>query len=184
LASSVLGWLIDGGIVCFLVLQTFIGWRRGLLWQAAGVASVAFGVLLGLLLAPAFSGFVSRHICNDLLQARVICFIFIMGCVGLLLRLAAAWAEVRSESGLQKQQKETRRAHDRVLGGIFGALKGFVLALLLIAIAVTVSPQSRLWRHSALAEPMAAAGSRLLPDGAALAVQRWASQPKTATAQR
>jgi uncharacterized membrane protein required for colicin V production len=181
-AASLLGGMIDGGIVAFLILQTFLGWRRGLLWQAAGVASIAFGVLLGLLLTPMFSEFLTRNITSDSFRAKLIGFIFIVGCVGVLLRLAAAWAEVQSESGLQKKQKEVRRAHDRVLGGIFGAVKGSVLALLLIAAAVTFSPQSRVWRHSSLAEPMAIAGSRLLPDGAVIEVKRWVARSSSASA--
>ena len=47
------GLVVDAAMLGFLVLHTFLGWRRGLLWQAAGMASLLLGVGLGLgLLLP------------------------------------------------------------------------------------------------------------------------------------
>ena len=170
------GRILDGMIVAFLLLQTFLGWRRGLLWQAAGVASLAFGVILGWALAPLMAEYLTEHVTSNLFRAKLIAFLFILGSVGLTLRLAAAWAEVRSEKNLPKNERELRRAEDRVLGGIFGALKGSVLCLVLIAAIVSLYPNNRMWSRSALATPFAVAGSRLLPDGAVKEGKRWASQ--------
>lgn len=170
------GRVLDGMIVAFLLLQTFLGWRRGLLWQAAGVASLAFGVILGWVLAPVLAEYLTEHVTSNLFRAKLIAFLFVLGTVGLTLRLAAAWAEVRSEKGLPKPERELRRAEDRVLGGIFGALKGCILCLVLIAAIVSMYPQNRIWTRSALATPFAVAGSRLLPDGAVKEVKRWAAQ--------
>ena len=170
------GKILDGIIVAFLLLQTFLGWRRGLLWQAAGVASLAFGVILGWVLAPVMSEYLTEHVTSNLFRAKLIAFLFVMGATGLTLRLAAAWAEVRSEKGLPKTERDLRRAEDRVLGGIFGALKGCVLCLVLIAAIVSLYPNNRLWSRSALATPFAVAGSRLLPDGAVREVKRWAAE--------
>jgi uncharacterized membrane protein required for colicin V production len=170
------GRVLDGMIIAFLLLQTFLGWRRGLLWQAAGVASLAFGVILGWVLAPVMAEYLTEHVTSNLFRAKLIAFLFILGSVGLMLRLAAAWAEVRSEKNLPKNERELRRAEDRVLGGIFGALKGSVLCLVLIAAIVSLYPNNRMWSRSALATPFAVAGSRLLPDGAVKEVKRWATQ--------
>ena len=170
------GWLVDGSIVAFLLLQTFLGWRRGLLWQAAGVASIGFGVALGLALAPAIGARLTEHVTSDLFRARMIGFLFVVALVGFSLRMLAAWAEVRTESGLKREERETRRGQDRILGGIFGALKGSVLALIIVAASVAIYPDSGLWQRSSLARPLAVAGSRLLPEGAVEEVSQWASK--------
>ncbi|MFH0939604.1 MAG: CvpA family protein [Planctomycetota bacterium] len=168
-----LGMALDAAIVGFLLLQTFLGWRRGLLWQAASVASIAFGLLLGLLLAPVIGARLTESVTSDLFRAKLIAFIFVVAVVGFSLRLIAAWAEVRAEQGLPKEERELRRADDRILGGIFGALKGCVLSLVIIAISVTFWPENRIWQYSKLSSPMAVAGSRLLPEGAVKEVKRW-----------
>jgi uncharacterized membrane protein required for colicin V production len=170
------GLLFDAGVAAFLVLQAFLGWRRGFLWQAAGVASVAFGVLLGLYFSPALATWMNAVVTSNPFHAKLLAFLFILGTVGFTLRMAAAWAEVHSETNLPKQEKELRRADDRMLGGIFGALKGCVLALMLVAAAVTFWPHWKIWRDSALAQPMAVAGARLLPPEAMREVSLWAER--------
>lgn len=170
------GRLFDGGIIIFLLLQTYLGWRRGLLWQAAGVASIFFGVLLGWLLSPLAGAALHEHITSNPFRARLVGFLFVVASVGCALRMLAAWAEVRSEQGLPKPERDRRRADDRILGGIFGALKGCVLALVLVAAAVTCFPDFRAWPQSALVPPLAAAGSRLLPSGAVKEAAQWASR--------
>jgi len=167
---------VDCFIVGFLILQTYLGWRRGLLWQVAGVASLAFGVILGLVLAPYLARILTEHVTSNLFRAKLIAFLFVIGSVGLCLRIAAAIAEVHSEKGLPKKERELRRADDRILGGIFGALKGSVLSLVIVAAAVTLYPHAPLWNESRLASPLAVAGSRLLPGGAVNEVRRWAAR--------
>jgi len=170
------GALVDGFIVLFLILQTYLGWRRGLLWQVAGVASIIFGLLLGWALAPILGGVVNQHIASNEFHARLVAFIFVQAMVGFSLRMAAAWAEVRSEQGLAQKEKEQRRAEDRILGGIFGALKGCVVTLVIVGAAGSCFPRSPLWPNSQLAAPLARAGARLLPDGAVKEVAQWASR--------
>src|SRR5687767_13730200 len=97
------GWFVDGCIAGFLLLQTFLGWRRGFLWQVAGVASVAFGVLLGLFLSPFLGDFFNDNVTSNPYYAHLLAFLLILSSVGLTLRLLAAWAEVRTESGLPKK---------------------------------------------------------------------------------
>ncbi|HEY3320778.1 MAG TPA: CvpA family protein [Planctomycetota bacterium] len=167
-------FFIDGLILAFLLLQTFLGFRRGLLWQAAGVASLAFGVILGWFLAPALAPYLTERITSDLFRAKLIVFLFVLASVGFTLRLIAAWAEVRSESGVPSKVREARRADDRILGGIFGAMKGCVLSMLIIAGLVSIYPDSKIWPRSNLAGPLATAGLRLLPAGAIQDAKRWA----------
>lgn len=170
------GWMIDALIVAFLVLQTFLGWRRGLLWQVAGVASIGFGVAIGGALAPAIGARLLENVTSDLFRAKLIGFLFVLALVGFILRMLAAWAEVRTETGLKKEDRDSRRAQDRILGGIFGALKGCVIALIATAACVAIYPSSTLWENSSLARPLALAGSRLLPEGAVQEVSQWASK--------
>ena len=114
-----------------------------------------------------------EYVASEPFQAKIVVFVLVVGCVGFLVRMIAAWAEVHSEHGLPRQEREARRKDDRILGGIFGALKGCVMVLLLVAIGVSCCPKSALWNNSKLAGPLAVAGSRLLPDGAVQQVKRW-----------
>jgi uncharacterized membrane protein required for colicin V production len=170
------GGVVDALIVLFLILQTYLGWRRGLLWQVAGVASVIFGVILGWALAPCLSGAFHEHITSNAFHARLAAFIFVQAAVGFALRMAASWAEVRSEMGLEKPERDKRRAEDRILGGIFGALKGCVVTLVIVGAAGSCFPSNALWPKSTLAAPLAQAGARLLPEGAVKEVAQWASR--------
>lgn len=167
------GLLFDLSVAGFLMLQTFLGWRRGFLWQVAGVASIIFGGVLGYFAAPFLAAPMHAHITSNLFHAKLLSFLFVMGLTGFLLRMAASVAEVLSERNLPKKEKEFRRADDRILGGIFGALKGSVVALILVAAANTFCPQWSIWKESTLAEPMAVAGSRLLPTSAVKEAARW-----------
>ena len=169
-----IGSLVDLSIVLFLILQTFLGWRRGLLWQAAGVASIGFGVAAGLFLAPALGEQLNQSITSNPFHARLTAFLFVVAFVGFALRMAAACAEVQAEKGLKKDERDRRRAEDRILGGIFGAVKGSVLALLIVAASVACFPGSAVWHGSSLVRPLAVAGSRLLPEGAFHDASDWA----------
>src|SRR4051812_1869839 len=107
--------LLDASIIVFLMLQTFLGWRRGLLWQAAGVASLVFGVLLGGILAPALARPAEIYIVSDPFQARMLGFFFVFAVVGFSMRMFAAVAEVSSEQGVPPAELDKRRARDRIL---------------------------------------------------------------------
>ncbi len=171
-----LGHLTDIAILLFLFLQTFLGWRRGLLWQVAGVASLCFGMLLAWLLGPLLSPWLIEHVTSDPLRAKLVAFLLVVGGVGLTVRVLAAWAEAQTEQGLARKEREERRGQDRILGGIFGALKGCIVAALIIAGLVSSAPASQFWRHSRLAQPLATVGSRLLPEGAVREVRLWAAR--------
>ena len=168
-----MGWITDLALVAFLVAQTWLGCRRGLLWQATALASLGFGLVLGLLLAPALGARLVGHLTQDPFHAQIVAFLFVAGLLGLGLRLLAAWAEAQSEQGLSKKEREERRGHDRVLGGMFGALKGCVLAAVLVAAGVTLWPDAVVWQNSRLAPPLAQAGARALPHGGVESLAAW-----------
>jgi uncharacterized membrane protein required for colicin V production len=87
--------------------------------------------------------------------------------------LVCAWAEAKSEEGLNEKEKEERRSQDRVLGGVFGALKGSVMALLITAASASIWPQWDCWREAHLAPHLARSGARLLPSGAENHLRSW-----------
>lgn len=173
------GLALDGAVVAFLILHVFLGWRRGLLWQAAGVCSLGLGVALGLALAPNIGVYAMQRVTSDPFRAKLVGFLFVFGLTGFTFRMAAAAVEVYSEKGLPKEEKEKRRAKDRILGGAFGAVKGFVTAAIVVAACVAFYPESPLWTRSHLTGALATAGSRLLPDGAVKEVRNWAKQHVT-----
>ena len=170
------GGCVDVGIFLFLVVHSFMGWRRGFMWQAAGGLSVGLGVGLGWLLSPFLGAIALERITSNPLHARLIGFLAVFGLVGFLLRIVAAYVEVHSEKGLPKEERERRRAKDRILGGIFGALKGLVLAAIVIAASVAFFPEGPVWKRSHLSGTFATAGSRLLPNGAVQEMREWAKQ--------
>lgn len=174
-----LGLWADLAIIACPILHLVLGWRRGFLWQVAGLASLCFGVGLGWLLAPVFSGIIQAQVASDPLRAKLLVFLFVFGVVGVTLRLVASWAEVQAERGLPKEEKEKRRKRDRVLGGMFGVFKGLILTAILVAAGVTLYPRNEILGRSYLAGSMARAGSRMLPDGAVKEVREWAKQQVT-----
>jgi len=171
---NIWGLLIDLALVGFLCLQCFLGWRRGFLWQVAGMASIGFGVLLGIFCAPFLAKHLMHYVTSEPFRARTTAFLFILGSVGLIFRLLAAWAEVSADRGVSKKEREERRAQDRILGSGLGAVKGLVVAMIVTAACVAFFPNSSVWKRSHLAGSMAEAGSRLLPDGAVREVGAWA----------
>ena len=168
-----MGYLTDILLVAFLLVETWLGCRSGLLWQATDLAALGLGLLLGMLLAAPLGSLLLGTLAHDPFSAQVIAFFFLMGMTCLLLRLLATWVAVRSERGLAKPEREERRRHDRILGGMFGALKGSLLAMLLVAAGVSLWPRHLGWETSRLAGPLAQAGARLLPEGAVFEVRDW-----------
>ena len=166
--------LIDLALVGYLCLQCFLGWRRGFLWQVAGMASIGFGMLIGILCAPFLAKHLMSHVTSEPFRARTIAFLFIIGSVGIVFRLLAAWAEVSADRGVSKKEREERRAQDRILGSGLGAVKGLLVAMIVSAACVAFFPNSTVWKRSHLAGNMAQAGSILLPDGAVREVGAWA----------
>lgn len=170
------GICVDGGILLFLVIHSFMGWRRGLMWQAAGGLSVGLGVGLGWLLSPAIGALALERVTSNPLHAQLLGFLLVFGLVGFMLRIVAAFVEVHSEKGLAKDERDRRRAKDRILGGIFGALKGLVMAAIVVAAGVAFFPAGPAWKKSYFAGSFATAGSRLLPNGAVKEMREWAKQ--------
>ena len=175
-----MGLFVDVLLIGFLVYQTYLGWRSGFLWQVAGLASVGFGVIVGAVLAPSLGSRLLGVVTSNPFHAKLTAFLLAGGLVCIALRMAAVYAEARSEEGVSKKEREARRREDRILGCIFGALKGSVLTLVLLAGLAGFAPENSLWRESQLAPPLANAGMRLLPSGIARSMQVWLDESKVA----
>ncbi len=165
--------LIDLLLLLFLLSQVWFGWRSGLLRQVTAIASLCLGLFLGAMLAPLLGRYLLDTITRDPFRARMTAFLFVAGVVGLGFRLLATWVEIRSEAGLPKEERSRRRGNDRVLGGIFGSVKGCVVALILAAAAVGFWPQSSLFKSSQLMPAFALGGARILPEGAVEVMRVW-----------
>jgi len=173
-----LGLLIDVLLIAFLVYQTYLGWRSGLLWQVAGLASVGFGVIVGAALAPSLGSRLLGVVTSHPFHAKLTAFLLAAGLVCIAFRMVAVYAESRSEEGVSKKEREVRRREDRILGCIFGAIKGSVLTLVALAGLAGFAPENALWNESQLAPPLAKAGMRLLPGGIARSMQAWLDESK------
>lgn len=165
--------LLDTVLVLFLLLQTWLGTRSGLLRQAAGTISLVAGVLLGLAAAPFLGRHLMSHVTSNPFHARLAAFVLTAGVVGLVLRLLCAWTEARAEAGLSEEERERRRSRDHLWGGVFGAGKGVVSALLLTATAAAWWPEPAFWQETRLAQRLARGGACLLPEGAEKRMRAW-----------
>ncbi len=168
------GILIDIGLVGFLVFHTWRGFRCGFLWQVTALAALGFGIGLGMVLAPSMGSRMLGVITHNPFHAQLTAFLFVFGLVALMFRILATWAEGVTEQGANKKEKEQSRGNDRILGGMFGAFKGFLLVLVVSAVGITMWPKVNAWESSRLMPRFAAAGARLLPEGAVQEVHAWA----------
>lgn len=175
-----MGLLIDVLLIAFLVYQTYLGWRSGFLWQVAGLASAGFGVIVGAATAPSLGSRLLGTVTSNPFHAKLAAFLLAAGLVCIAFRMAAVYADARSDEGVSKKEREVRRRDDRVLGCIFGAIKGSVLTLVILAGLAGFVPGNAMWNESRLAPSMANAGMRLLPSGIAQSLQAWLDESKVA----
>lgn len=171
-------YLVDVLLVLFLIYQTYMGWRSGFFAQVTALASIGFGVMVGTVLAPSLGARLLGVVTENHFHAKLMAFLLVMAMVCFLLRIATVYAEARSEEGVSKGEREKRKRDDRVLGSVFGALKGSVVILVLLAGLAGLAPELGIWQQSCLAPPLATAGRRLLPDDAPDRVQEWLERSK------
>lgn len=69
-----MGILTDILLVSFLIFQTYMGWRSGLLWQAVAMGAVGFSVVLGSAVAPALGMRLLGSVTSDPFHAKLIGF--------------------------------------------------------------------------------------------------------------
>ena len=170
------GIAVDLGLILFLVFHTWRGFRCGFLWQVTALAALGFGLGLAMVLAPAMGSRLLGVLTQNPFHAQLTAFLFVFGLVALMFRLLATWAEGSTEKDANKKEKEQSRGNDRILGGMFGALKGLLMVLVLCAAGVTMWPKVDTWDDSKLMPTFAKAGARLLPDGAVQEVHTWAER--------
>ncbi|MCK6471091.1 MAG: CvpA family protein [Planctomycetes bacterium] len=170
-----MGLLVDGLVVAFFLFQIWTGWRTGLLGQVMSMAGIGLGVVVSATLAPAMGARLLGVVTDSPVHAKLVAFLMILASVSFMLRIMALWAQFESSRWLTKEDRQRRATNDRVMGSVFGAAKGALLALVLVAVSVSFWPEFSGWPHSRLASPLAETGARLLPEGYAERVSAWAA---------
>jgi membrane protein required for colicin V production len=122
----------DLAVVGIIVLSTLLGAWKGLAWQLAGILSLIAGFVVALpLSAPLAPLFGSAAPLNRFIAVAVLYAVVSLG-----IYLAAYFYR----EAIQKWKLDN---WDRHLGGVLGALKGFLLCLALTFFAITLFPGLR-----------------------------------------
>ena len=156
---------VDAALLAALLISVVLGLIRGLVYELMGLAGWVVAYFSAAWLAPQAAPYIPVGVPGSALNhsaALLACFIAVLVAWGLLARLVRLLIKATPLSFI-----------DRVLGAAFGALRGFVL-LLLVATVVTLTPaaQSQAWQASTAAPVLVGAvkGVKpLLPE----AVARW-----------
>ena len=156
---------VDAALLAAMAVSVVLGLVRGLVYEVMGLAGWVVAYFAAAWLAPQAAPYIPVGVPGSALNhsaALLACFIGVLVAWGLLARLVRLLIKATPLSII-----------DRVLGAAFGALRGFVL-LLLVATVVTLTPaaQSPGWQASKMAPVLVGAvqGVKpLLPE----AVARW-----------
>jgi len=145
----------DYGVLTVLGLSLAFGVLRGLMREMVSLG----GWIAAFVLSMAFSGIVASHIPESLgpLLAGVLSFLLVFvavlvasGMVGIVLSMLVRAAGLGFV--------------DRLLGAVFGALRGLAIVLLAVLLAgLTPLPHEPFWRQSVLAGPFETAALALKP---------------------
>ena len=140
-AFNVVDWAFLGLFACSVIIAIFRGFiKEGLSlvgWVVAVLAARWFALMLGPDLARAFAmPVVVGYIACGVLVAVLVKILFLM-----IFLPCKRWIEERGLSGL-----------DRALGAVFGALRGVIILLLIVALGLAVQPlhEHTLWQSSQL----------------------------------
>ena len=156
---------VDAALLAALLVSVVLGLARGLVYELMGLAGWVVAYFAAAWLAPQATPYIPVGVPGSALNhsaALLACFLGSLVAWGLLARLVRLLIKATPLSFL-----------DRLLGAVFGALRGFIL-LLLVATVVTLTPaaQSQAWQASTAAPVLVGAvkGIKpLLPE----AVARW-----------
>lgn len=159
-----LGW-VDAVFAALVLLSVGLGLARGLVYELMGLAGWVVAYFGGAWLAPRAAPWIPVGNPGSALNqsaALLLCFLAVLIAWGLLARVLR-WLVSATPASLA----------DRVLGGVFGLLRAFVLALAVTTVVMlTPAAQSSAWQASA-AVPWIVVAVRglkpLLPDE----VARW-----------
>lgn len=132
-------WCIVAAIVLFVVLATL----KGFFFEVISLAGTVVGYLVASWQYPRVAAWVQPHVNSDWVAnicGFLIIFVAIVAIAGLIAKLAR-WA--MNKAGLTW--------FDRVLGGLFGLLKGSLVIAILLMIMTAFAPTSEYLSGSQLA---------------------------------
>ncbi len=132
---------LDWAIIIVLVLSTVVGVTRGVVREILSIV----GWVIGIVFAIRFSPELAAHIpleslgpaIRTIIAAVLICVacVFAIGLLGTILRKMLEVARISAE--------------DRVLGSVFGFLRGVVFVCAVVFLAgMTSAASTQVWRHS------------------------------------
>ncbi len=153
--SGGLVW-VDWALIAVLLLSVLLGLLRGLVFELLALAGWVVAWFAAVWLAPLVAGFLPAGSASPGVRHGVSfagCFLSVVIVWALLARLVRSLVQATPLSLI-----------DRVLGAVFGLLRGGLLLLALAAVlALTPAAQSEAWRNSHAAAWLNAAKQALKP---------------------
>jgi len=138
-----------------LLLSAVLGLMRGLTREVLSLLSWFVAFYAAKSFAPMLAPFIPGLSAPALRHAAALVVIFVAVLIAASL-LAAALGSLVKVTGLG--------AYDRLLGGLFGAARGFLILLLLTLLAgLTALPKTHAWRASLIHSPLEQTGAKLKP---------------------
>ena len=141
--------IVDIIVIAILGISIAFGAWRGLVREVLALVAWVAAFLIANLLAPDAAKLVPRAMANEELRLLVsFVVVFIAALVGLSVLAILASKLVRI-IGLGPS--------DRVVGGIFGLVRGLLVVMILVLLAgLTTVPRQPMWRNAILSAPLEA----------------------------
>lgn len=134
---------LDWAVLIVVGLSTIVGVTRGAIREILSIVGWVIGIVIALKWSPELAEKIPLESLGPgirtILAAVVIavCCVFAIGLLGILLRKMLEAAHISME--------------DRVLGSVFGFLRGVVFVCAVVFLAgMTSAPQTTMWRQSAM----------------------------------
>ncbi len=156
-----MAWL-DGVIIVLILLSMLIGFFKGFVKESISLATWIAAIIIGLRFSPEMANHLPVSIDNEIIRISIafaLLFIAVLVIGGLINYLISQFVKKTGLSGT-----------DRLLGLIFGALRGGLIVTLLVLLATRLVPgmQSEPWWQQ----------SRMMPSFISLAEQLNVFLPK------
>lgn len=145
---------LDWAIVIVLGLSTVVGVARGVIREVLSIVGWVVGIVFALKWSPDLAEKIPLDSLGPAVKtilAAIIIAVFCVFAIGLLGTLLRKMLEVANIS-----------AEDRILGSVFGLLRGVVFVCVAVFLAgMTSAPTTSMWRHS-VCIPLAENGVELM----------------------
>lgn len=132
---------LDWAIIIVLVLSTVVGVTRGVVREILSIVGWVIGIVFAIRFSPELAGLIPLEslgpAIRTIIAAVLICVacVFAIGLLGTILRKMLEVARISAE--------------DRVLGSVFGFLRGVVFVCAVVFLAgMTSATSTQMWRHS------------------------------------